>query len=132
MSLKNNPKIRHEGFWANRLTRDNPREKAFARQWSKVNEDGAAGPIIAYLVARCTSPVGPLYRSAEELAPYCQQTASIAATVAQWLDSNIGFAFLREALNGCGYEIVTAAELRTLRIEVQRQKGKLCESGQST
>jgi len=104
-------KVKHEGFWSNRLKYDNPRELAFAERWKKENE---LGNILAHLLTKTKGmPLSfNLYDKVEHLAPYDQQSASIAATVIQWLGSNVGFNFLRISLENCGYTIKEKEERR--------------------
>lgn len=68
----------HIGISSNRLNQDNPRELAFALQWSKEQSEGN---ILAHLVGR-----------------YTNRDAKVAATVVQWLGSNVGMSFLEEAI----------------------------------
>jgi hypothetical protein len=81
--------IKHEGFYYYRLKYDNPREKAFASQWKKENRQHKV-----------------LYRNITPMIPYDQNSANVAATVVQWLGSNVGFDFLNISLGKCGYSIV--------------------------
>jgi len=81
--------VEHVGLYANRLLAraDNPREVAFARQWAKENEydspgtQGSAGNILRTLVPGST-----------------QRDATVAATLIQWLGSNIGMCFLSDVI----------------------------------
>ena len=108
-------KIRHEGLHADRLKpgRDNPREVAFANQWSYENDGGSGGNILACLLVNDHGDLtSVLSDKIERLAPFDQQSASVAATVVQWLGSNVGWCFLQESLARCGYEIVKKPENR--------------------
>ena len=107
-------KIKHVGLHPNRLKPEagNPREVAFAKQWVQENDDGAGCNTLAWLLVKAKGNVCCVLEKTEQLVPYNQQSASVAATVIQWLGSNVGFYFLREALADCGYEIVKKSEGR--------------------
>lgn len=89
-------KLIHQGFAHSRTKlvqnfRDTTREKALADAWEAENPvPGGFGhqPILNALVPDCT-----------------QRDAQVAATVVQWLGSDVGFNFLQEALGKAGYEI---------------------------
>lgn len=89
--------IVHRGFAHSRtLTgtqfEDAAREKALADRWEDDNPPvGSRGtqPVLNALIPDCT-----------------QRDASVAATVVQWMGSQVGFAFLQEALAQAGLEIV--------------------------
>jgi hypothetical protein len=68
--------MNHDGLHVNRLDprADNPREVAFARQWKEENENGH---ILKHLIPYVT-----------------QRDATVAATLMQWLGSNVGMCFL--------------------------------------
>lgn len=70
------PKLNHVGFSANRLDvlQDNPREVAFAKEWQK---EQSQGNLLENLIPNVT-----------------QRDAQVAATVIQWLGSNIGMSFM--------------------------------------
>ena len=81
--------MKHVGLHANRLSAkaDNPREVAFARQWAKENEDDRPGT---------QSSVGNILRT---LVPDAgQRDATVAATLMQWLGSNVGMCFLCDVI----------------------------------
>jgi DNA-binding XRE family transcriptional regulator len=86
----------HRGLSWNRLKRDSSwddtrRETALAKRWEAVNKASIGGdtPVMTHLVPG-----------------YTQEQATAAATAVQWLGSDIGFAFLQEALATAGYEVV--------------------------
>lgn len=86
--------VKHQGLYIGRLANDNPREVAFASQWEKENVGRALsmhsyGGTLDQLLNRCVD----------------QKTATDVATVIQWLGSNVGFSFLHEALQRCGYKL---------------------------
>lgn len=78
--------MKYTGLHADRLHKDagNPREVAFARQWVKDNEGrrkGFHGRVAGTLIPDCT-----------------ERDAAVAATVIQWLGSNVGMAFLQSVI----------------------------------
>lgn len=73
--------MKHEGFHVARLQpeRDNPREVAFAEAWKDENKNC------------CT---------ANMVIPHCtERDAQVAATIIQWLGSNVGMSFLYKVIN---------------------------------
>lgn len=111
-------KIKHVGRWASRLAPncENPREVAFAEQWKCENELQALTQLV------CTRPM-TAEESARDMMPWLsggykqdckltQRDAEVAATVIQWLGSNVGWSFLSEALDRCGYKIVEKGRRR--------------------
>lgn len=91
----------HHGFAHSRTQfvnqfRDTIREKAFAAKWEHENPmPGQFGhqPFLNALVPDCT-----------------QRDAQVAATVIQWLGSEVGFNFLQEALEVAGYQITQGSK----------------------
>lgn len=86
----------HRGLYHNRTRRkdggdDTKREKVLAQTWEAWNEyvDVGQSPIMQSLIPG-----------------YEQSDASAAATVIQWLGTNVGFDFLQQAMNAAGYDIV--------------------------
>lgn len=86
----------HRGAHHNRTThnphdRDRQREAALAKAWEAANEHRPLGlsPVMEHLLPGCT-----------------QAQASAAATVVQWLGSEVGFDFLRRTLKAVGYDVV--------------------------
>jgi hypothetical protein len=73
----------HVGKSSNRLhpDADNPREVAFAMEWSDMNDHKKRKPTLAYL-----------------LDGFSDRDAEVAATVIQWLGSNVGMCFLEDAI----------------------------------
>lgn len=85
--------MKHQGLHTNRLTKaaDNPREVAFAEEWEKENSSAFHNrPTLEYLLGM---PAGI-------------RDTTVAATIVQWLGSNVGMSFLRNALGRVGLEIV--------------------------
>lgn len=78
-------RTRHHPEW-----RSTQREAAFAKAWEEVNEVRPVGiqPILPALIPGVT-----------------QSQATTAATIIQWLGSEVGFAFLTETLGKAGYDI---------------------------
>lgn len=78
-----------EGLYARRLS-FNPREVAFAGRWAIENRPmSPSGSIVEILM-------GDKYEEFDEVK---------IATFAQWLGTNVGFAFVRGALEAAGYEV---------------------------
>jgi hypothetical protein len=75
-----------EGLHANRLWRDdrNALEKNFAEAWRRNNSDGV--DLLAWMLGDGTRQ-----------APVSERDAIVAATVIQWLGSEVGQGFLSEA-----------------------------------
>jgi hypothetical protein len=73
--------IKHIGIFSGRLAKsqNNPREVAFYEQWKKEQEDGHT---LQHLIGNKLT----------------QRDATVAATVIQWLGSNIGMSFLEESI----------------------------------
>jgi len=76
--------MNHEGFSKDRLKpeRGNPRELAFIEAWKRENEYGTRGNhLLDQLIPNAT-----------------QRDAKVAATIIQWLGSNVGMGFLRDVI----------------------------------
>jgi hypothetical protein len=73
----------HVGKSSDRLhpDADNPREVAFAMEWSDLNDHKKRKPTLAYL-----------------LDGFSDRDAEVAATVIQWLGSNVGMSFLEDVI----------------------------------
>jgi hypothetical protein len=105
--------IKHEGVSAHRLKPEagNPREVVFAEKWGQENaENRSFHPALWMLVCtRSTQRNGsfmPGLGGVEEFCELTQRDATVAATVIQWLGSNVGWSFLNECVERCGYKIV--------------------------
>ncbi len=81
-------KIEHVGLWAERLPYSyNIPEKVFAEAWQKENElDSCTRPILNSLMNKMKS----------DFMQITQRDALVAATVIQWLGSNVGNCFVKE------------------------------------
>lgn len=76
--------MKHEGLWVFRLqtVQNNPREVAFAAEWKEENdEEGQRRHILQSLIPDAT-----------------ERDAMVAATIIQWLGSNVGMGFLHEVM----------------------------------
>lgn len=88
--------IVHRGLAYNRVSapldgKDREREASLASEWESVNQWRRFG----------------LQALMPALVPgHTQEQATAAATVIQWLGSQVGFDFLQTALDSCGYDIV--------------------------
>jgi hypothetical protein len=95
------PKIQHVGTCAYR-TKDSPWEKAFADRWNSENHPpsflNSGVPVLTLLLH--SDGTGRVTGNTT------QEEATAAATVIQWLGSNVGFCFLRECLKECGFDVV--------------------------
>lgn len=96
--------MKHQGLHANGLTEaaDNPREVAFAQEWHCENSRerygiGTSRSTLGYLLGDGTLH-GAIHPS--------DRDSTVSATVVQWLGSNVGMSFLRNALARFGMEIV--------------------------
>lgn len=104
-----------EGYHAWRLAPEqfNPREVAFAEQW---NEDNRLSDLIGALICfeLDPNPNGsvkmPGYEGLRKARGIAESERRCAATVIQWLGSNVGFCFLEMALNRVGLKIVPASD----------------------
>lgn len=94
----------YKGNCAYRLVpeRDNPREVAFADEWVEqnrvLNNPRCSTGTLGYLIAK-EHGTWELPSDRDEM---------VAATVVQWLGSNVGFSFVQNALERCGYRVVKA------------------------
>ena len=75
--------MKHIGFSAHRLLAKsgNPREVAFAGQWKIEQGSGGGIPLLDHLIPNATL-----------------RDAMVAATIVQWLGSNVGMCFLRDVI----------------------------------
>lgn len=91
-------KLSHRGLFHNRTRlQHNQREALFARAWEQENAERAhfGEPRVEQLLPGCT-----------------QEQATAAATVIQWLGSQVGFNFLQEVLKAAGDKLTPAEQLR--------------------
>lgn len=91
-------KLTHRGLFHNRTRlQHNQREALFARAWEQENAERShfGEPRIEQLLPGCT-----------------QEQATAAATVIQWLGSQVGFYFLQEVLKAAGDKLTPAEELK--------------------
>ncbi|MGJ7523821.1 hypothetical protein ACSFA0_25320 [Variovorax sp. LT1P1] len=100
-------RITHRGLSHNRTKHDldwddRKREKALADSWEDVNQERTVGlePIMKSLVPN-----------------YSGEQAVAAATVVQWLGSEVGFGFLTKALANAGYAIT--------KVEASKRKARV-------
>lgn len=77
--------IKHIGKSSNRLYSDNPREVVFAELWQREND---LHHTLEYLLGDNNRPN-----------PISEEEIEVAATVIQWLGSNVGMSFLRDCIN---------------------------------
>lgn len=78
--------IQHVGVSADRLSRDkNALEKVFAKKWRQMND----------VCAACPDPTSLLEHLLGKITP---RDAVVAATITQWLGSEVGQVFLLDAM----------------------------------
>lgn len=103
------------GIHARRLLPEQncPREVAFAEQWAKENEWSDLLDLLSFTAAekeeegavRIHDP-GLMFAYAKfPLGKITERDRVIAATVIQWLGSNVGMGFLHAALERAGYRL---------------------------
>lgn len=106
-------KHKNRGHMYDRV-KHNPREAAFARHWEKEN---LRNPGTNYGRGILQDLFGEEHPMFGHRAPHFKHIVTdserfVAATVVQWLGSNCGMSFLREALAKCGYTIVKIEKKR--------------------
>jgi len=101
-----------KGLHSHRLKKEqnNPREEAFDRQWQKESLGQKNGRDILSMLFSIEGPDYNNHRKWLELGPPTNRDRIVAATVIQWLGSNVGFDFIGLAVRRCGYEIVRKGE----------------------
>lgn len=103
--------VKQDGFLANKgykweRIKSNPRERAFYEQWLKENEPRPGinfGQGILQDLFLVRGEDSPLTR--KWITEITNRDRMIAATVIQWLGSNVGMAFLQDALKRFGARI---------------------------
>lgn len=102
--------IQHVGRFAIRLVGDFEqarRERAFAELWQHENRaDRYTIPLA--LGVLCAEPSKDSYSGLRQNRELTQEIATDAATIIQWLGTNVGWSFLEQAVEACGYKIVRA------------------------
>lgn len=101
------PAIQHVGLHRQRLAypcEQTTRERAFAEAWERANDEHHRYLYELSLVGE-HDPSTIFGDKRTPAFPLTQDTATAAATVVQWLGSNVGFSFLEEALRVAGYRI---------------------------
>jgi len=100
----------HLSYHQDRLTEHNPRERVFAEKWKHENtREGFSTPLLVALLTRSKSPTiaARPHDDREWIdGPMSKRDGHVAATVVQWLGTNVGMTFLEEALTQCGYKLV--------------------------
>jgi hypothetical protein len=93
---------------------DNPREIAFSDQWRREHEHH---DLLGLLFSVPCAKDDPEVQNGHALSPWSgyyklplgtptERDRVIAATLIQWLGSNIGMGLIEQALEKCGYKIV--------------------------
>lgn len=96
---------RHVGIRHERCEHD-PREKAFYEQWMKENEPIRAINSGHGILQDLFIEKDGVHQNGRFVEVIGERDSVIVATVIQWLGSNCGMSFLREALKKAGYKIV--------------------------
>ncbi len=93
-----------DGYHADRLkpNRENPREVAFAEQWKREHE---RDDVLGWITCLEPDPNPAGFNGMKQVRELSEGERKVAATVIQWLGSNVGMSFMREALEECGYRI---------------------------
>lgn len=107
-------KLDHTGIHASRCEHPSSAlEKAFAEQWHDENDVGkkwVGTTRILDALLRADVPDRNVFSPLGDSRPYhfgeppTQRDATVAATVIQWLGSNVGRSFIEEALKRAGYK----------------------------
>ena len=103
-------KIIHRGKYYERTKSEHSKlEKAFSDQWEVENTRITGGGVCLSLL--CTRIANPgestmFWDNRIQVKPLTQDMATDAATIIQWLGSNVGFCFLEMALDRAGMKIV--------------------------
>ena len=98
--------------WRLATQQDNPREVAFVEQWQCEHGHDTEPPHRDLLDELLQVPISlpAVIRkpgtALHPIGPATERDRIVAATVVQWLGSNCGMSFLREALRRCGYRVV--------------------------
>lgn len=77
----------HRGYLHQRV-QSNPLEAAFAQQWEDRNSDGSL-----------------IHAICGDVESFTRQECYIAASIVQWLGTNVGMGFVETALQRCGHTI---------------------------
>lgn len=117
------PAPEHVGLHASRMEHpchSTTREKAFAEQWKKENEQSWSKQAVlnGLLYSRLALPHEHSMFGEVTEGHATQREATIAATVIQYLGTNCGFDFVRLALKAAGYELVPVGEREKREEEV--------------
>lgn len=119
-------RIEHVGIHAFRLDpkQKNPRERIFARKWEKENERNLLHHLMFVSDETGKSKLAYALNARD---------AKIAATVIQWLGTNIGFSFIRECLDEMGFDLELKPKVLECCAIMQDQidhRCDKCEKGQ--
>lgn len=113
--------LRHRGMSYRRIEHSH-REHAFAKAWERENTPTVGAGLRDFGVVQALMFNQNPHAAGAPRAHPCfwweyplrfwitNKEAAIAATVIQWLGSNVGFDFLRRTLAACGYKVVRDPE----------------------
>jgi len=103
-------KISHRGFFRDRLrAKSGDLEKAFADNWEK---DCREHYVLENILNHKGSP------------ETTQRDAIIAATVIQWLGTNVGFGFIMKSIKECGYVVNSLPKMSPRRMPKKKSSSK--------
>jgi len=96
--------IKHIGLHAHRLLYDSyGSEMAFAKEWTALQPKPPMLPLLVKLIHREKSSITGIENYYPER--LTQREAEVAATVVQWLGSPVGWCFLEQCIERCGYQL---------------------------
>lgn len=120
-TAKEKAKTETRGYHARRLSPEcsNPREAAFAGQWEREHQ---YSDLLAELI--CLEPsrkVNTFNLGMEKVRDVSDIERRAAATVVQWLGSNVGLSFLESALSRVGHKIQYPHQRGTAPVDAIRE-----------
>lgn len=99
------------------------RERVFAELWAEREDSrrgmGHGGGILQDLMIVGNTSAG-VFPNGQVVFEIDDRDRTIAATLMQWLGSNVGFGFLEEMLRRCGFYIVSADALKELQAQARK------------
>lgn len=100
--------VRHYRLNSGQNIQSNHLEAVFAQAWEQENilkgeRRSTDSPLLQLLLQKHVG--GPLTPLSKELVEYDQHAAEVAATVVQWMGTNVGFGWLQETLKQAGYTV---------------------------
>ncbi len=108
--------IEHKGLWAGRHKQDvSARERIFGEHWRRENDERRGDGILQKLMVRPDKPGKESFSrrlgfGGPRVFIIGRIEAKIAASVVEWLGTNVGFGFLTGVLRECGFDLVPRKE----------------------